>query len=66
VTDTPKPKSRRGFAAMSPEKRREISRLGGASVPGDKRSFAQDRDLAASAGRKGGEASTGGGRPKGS
>ena len=46
-----KPKSRRGFAAM-----------GGASVPGEKRSFAKDRDLAASAGRKGGESSRGGGR----
>ena len=29
-----KPKSRRGFAAMNPERRREIARKGGASVPG--------------------------------
>ena len=42
-----KPKSRRGFAAMNPERRREIARKGGASVPGEKRSFAKDRDLAA-------------------
>jgi len=46
----------RGFAAMPPERRLEIARKGGASVPADKRSFAKDRDLAASAGRKGGEA----------
>ena len=53
--------SRRGFAAMDPERRREIARRGGASVPSEKRSFAQDRDLAANAGRKGGAASRGGG-----
>ena len=54
-----KPKSRRGFAAMNPERRREIARKGGASVPSEKRSFSQDRGLAAQAGRKGGEASHG-------
>ncbi len=54
--------SRRGFAAMDPERRREIARRGGASVPSEKRSFAQNRDLAADAGRKGGTASKGGGR----
>jgi len=54
--------SRRGFAAMDPERRREIARRGGASVPSEKRSFAQNRDLAANAGRKGGAASRGGGR----
>jgi hypothetical protein len=63
--DTGKPRARRGFAAMNPERRREIARKGGASVPGEKRSFAKDRDLAASAGRKGGEASRGGGRTRG-
>lgn len=56
---TAKPKSRRGFAAMNPERRREIARKGGASVPSEKRSFSQDRALAASAGRKGGESSHG-------
>lgn len=54
--------SRRGFAAMDPERRREIARRGGASVPSEKRSFAQNRDLAANAGRKGGASSRGGGR----
>lgn len=55
-TTTTKPTARRGFGAMSLEKRTEIARKGGASVPSAKRSFAKDRDLAASAGRKGGEA----------
>jgi general stress protein YciG len=54
--------AKRGFAAMDPERRREIARHGGASVPSEKRSFAQNRDLAANAGRKGGAASRGGGR----
>jgi general stress protein YciG len=53
--------SNRGFAAMDEDKQREIARKGGASVPDDKRSFSQDRDLASEAGRKGGEASHGGG-----
>ncbi|MGH6993698.1 MAG: KGG domain-containing protein, partial [Caulobacteraceae bacterium] len=30
--------SRRGFAAMDPERRREIASRGGASVPSEKRS----------------------------
>lgn len=51
--------SRRGFASMDPERQREIARKGGASVPGEKRSFSRDRRLAAEAGRKGGEASHG-------
>ena len=59
---TGQPSQHRGFAAMTPERRREIARKGGASVPPEKRSFAQSRKLAVSAGRKGGEASRGGGR----
>ena len=55
-------KSTRGFATMEQAKQREIASKGGASVPDEKRSFSQDRDLAAAAGRKGGEASHGGGR----
>jgi general stress protein YciG len=46
----------RGFASMEQEKQREIARKGGANVPHDKRSFAQDRHLASEAGRKGGRA----------
>ncbi len=56
--------SRRGFASMDPERQRELARKGGASVPGDKRSFSQDRALAAKAGRKGGENSHGSRRKK--
>lgn len=47
-------KQRRGFASMSREKLQAIAVKGGASVPRDKRSFAVNRDLAVSAGRKGG------------
>jgi general stress protein YciG len=54
--ETDRPKSKRGFAAMSPERRREIAAKGGAAVPAEKRSFSQSRDLAASAGRTGGSA----------
>lgn len=59
-----KPKARRGFAALTPERRAEISRKGGASIPAHKRAFAVNRDLAATAGKAGGAASRGGGRPK--
>ena len=55
-----KKKSLRGFAAMSPERQREIARKGGESVPNEKRSFSQNPGLAAEAGRKGGHASHGG------
>lgn len=55
-----KPKSRRGFAAMSVEKRTEIAARGGAAVPNEKRSFYKNRELAVSAGRKGGESRRGG------
>ncbi len=49
--------ARRGFASTSPEKRREIAHMGGKSVPSDKRSFSQNRDLASEAGRKSGRMS---------
>jgi general stress protein YciG len=39
---------------MEPSKQREIARKGGANVPNEKRSFAQNRKLASEAGRKGG------------
>jgi general stress protein YciG len=55
-------KQRRGFAAMSEERRREIARKGGASVPSEKRSFSKNKELATEAGRKGGGISRGGGR----
>ena len=46
----------RGFANMDIERQREIARKGGANVPHQKRSFAQNRALAVDAGRKGGRA----------
>jgi hypothetical protein len=55
-------KLRKGFAVIDPERQREIARMGGAAIPPGKRSFSQDRELAAAAGRKGGAASHGGGR----
>ncbi len=51
--------ARRGFASMDREKQREIARKGGRSVPNEKRSFSQNRQLAAEAGRKGGHSSHG-------
>jgi general stress protein YciG len=56
----------RGFAAMDADRRREIARKGGKSVPDEKRSFTQDRTLAAEAGRKGGrQTQSGRGRDSG-
>lgn len=50
-------KKPRGFAAMTPERRREIAAMGGAAVPAEKRSFATDPGSASEAGRKGGSVS---------
>ena len=47
-------KQRRGFAAMEPERRKEIASKGGRSVKAENRSFSKDRELAATAGKKGG------------
>ena len=51
-----KPKSRRGFASMTAERRTEIARRGGMSVAPEKRAFATNPALAVSAGRAGGKA----------
>lgn len=45
----------RGFAAMTPERRREISSKGGKSVPAEKRGFSRDPNLAREAGKKAGQ-----------
>lgn len=50
---------------MNLELQRRIVRKGGASVPAEKRSFSQNRTLAADAGRKGGQASRKAARQKG-
>ena len=52
----PKPRPR-GFAALSPERRREIAAKGGASVRPENRAFSRDNALASTAGAKGGAAS---------
>ena len=57
MTTTEKQKAKRGFAAMSLEKRTEIARRGGAAVKPENRSFSQNNDLAKSAGTRGGEVS---------
>lgn len=53
LTEDKKP---RGFAAMTKERRREVSSLGGKSVPDSKRGFSTNRELASRAGKKGGAA----------
>ena len=45
---------RRGFASMSAAKQRAIASKGGKSVPSEKRSFSQSRELAVQSGRLGG------------
>jgi general stress protein YciG len=47
-------KARRGFAAMDPQRQREIASMGGRAVPNERRSFSRNRELAVQAGRKGG------------
>ena len=60
MAENEKGTSNRGFAGMDAGRQREIAKKGGESVPSEKRSFSQDRELAAEAGRKGGERSHGG------
>jgi general stress protein YciG len=48
--------SKRGFAGMTLEKRKEIATKGGKSVPKEKRAYSVNRDLAAKSGKKGGKA----------
>ena len=47
--------AQRGFASMDAERQRRIASMGGKAVPDTKRSFSQNRALAAEAGRKGGQ-----------
>ena len=46
---------KRGFALLSPERRKEIATLGGKSVAPSKRSFSTNKELAKKAGAKGGK-----------
>jgi general stress protein YciG len=49
------PSGKKGFASMTPEKRKEIAILGGKAVPAEKRAFSTKKGLAAKAGAKGGK-----------
>jgi general stress protein YciG len=44
-----------GFAAMTPERRREVAAKGGRAVNPENRTFFTDRKLASEAGAKGGQ-----------
>lgn len=57
-TEVPVRKSNRGFASMSPERRKEVASKGGKSVKWQNRAFSKNRKLAQEAGRKGGLNST--------
>ena len=50
-------KSKRGFAAMSPERQREIARQGGQAAHEQGAAHQWSRDEAKEAGKKGGQAS---------
>jgi uncharacterized protein len=50
-------RSRRGFAAMSPERQRQIASLGGRTAHEQGVAHQWDRQQAIAAGRKGGQAS---------
>lgn len=49
-----KTKKLRGFAALSPEKRLELARKGGAAVKREDRTFSKNKGTASKAGMKGG------------
>lgn len=58
MTTQPSGISRRGFASLSPERRREIAAMGGAAGRDTKRGFANmDPERLSEIGRKGGQAS---------
>jgi general stress protein YciG len=48
-------KAIRGFALLTPERRAEISRKGGMSVPAEKRTYSIDKSKASESGIKGGQ-----------
>lgn len=47
---------KRGFASLTPERRREISRMGGKALSAEKRFFSTNPGRAVEAGKKGGSA----------
>ena len=54
--DTDRLTPKRGFAAISIERQREIASMGGKAVADDKRTFSKDPTFAAEAGKMGGKA----------
>jgi uncharacterized protein len=56
MTDELPKKIKCGFAAMAPERRRQIAAMGGSAVPAEKRGFAVDPVFAAKVGKLGGKA----------
>ena len=54
MTEPPKPKSKKGFASMSPDRLREVSSRGGSNRAPEDRPFAKDPKLASYAGWRGG------------
>lgn len=60
IPTTDKPKQKRGFASMDPERRRQIAGLGGKASHAKGTGHEWDKAAAAEAGRKGGLASRGG------
>jgi len=44
----------RGFASLTPERRKEVAASGGKAVKPENRTYSRDRDLAVSSGIKGG------------
>lgn len=49
-------KPKRGFAALSLDRRRELASMGGKATRPENRTFSKSRELASSAGKKGGKA----------
>jgi len=60
TNDVPKPKSRRGFASMDPEKRREAARKGGRTAQERGTGYRFTTETAIEAGKIGGRISRGG------
>jgi general stress protein YciG len=48
-------KQKRGFALLSPERRKIVAQMGGVSCPPEKRAFSTNKKLASEAGKKGGK-----------
>lgn len=52
-------KRRKGFSALTPERRREIASMGGKAVKPENRQYSKNPELAKQSGKKGGKLSSG-------